>query len=87
MMEKSLNQFQEPFHNRERVNHGVEATKLIAEYFAYEERTSEEEKLLNGLRYGVEHGILSQDESDACMAAFLETRNGNQADQDPRTEV
>lgn len=84
MMDKSLNQFQEPFHNRERVNHGVEATKLIAEYFAYEERTSEEEKLLDGLRYGVEHGILTVDEADACMSAFLETRNESQVVQDPR---
>lgn len=69
------------------IDHGAEATRVIAEYFSYEERTSEEEKLLDGLRYGVEHGILTQDESDACMHAFLETRNGTPVDLNPQIEV
>lgn len=65
------------------MDHAAEATRVIAEYFAYEEYTSEEEKLQNGLRYGVEHGILTQDESDACMAAFLSTRNQTQVEGTP----
>lgn len=55
--------------------HAEEGIELIDLYFALEERTSEEDKLRYGLKYGVEHGILTETEADLCLKAFLETRD------------
>lgn len=54
-------------------DHAYEATKAIAEYFAWEQETSEEEKLREGLAYGVEHGIITVDEEQMCMSYFMRT--------------
>lgn len=56
-------------------DHAAMATRAIAEYFAFEESEDEEAKLRSGLRYGTQHGILTQDEADQCLHAYLEARN------------
>lgn len=61
-----------------------EAVSHIDEFFALEERTSEEDKLRYGLRYGVEHGILTEDEAIECERAYLQCRDTS-PDQAPRS--
>lgn len=57
-----------------RLNHAEEGIHIIEEYFEFEERQTEEEKLQEGLKYGVEHGILTTDEASQCYQAFLRNR-------------
>jgi hypothetical protein len=54
-----------------------EITERIDTFFDTESRLTEEDKLRYGLKSGVEHGILTQDDADECERAFLATRNSS----------
>lgn len=75
MTELSNSIHTEPMTRLGHIDHAAIATRSIAEFFAFEEAEDEESKLRNGLRYGVEHGILTQDEADQCFFAYKQTRD------------
>lgn len=65
-----------------------EGIRVIDEFFALEAQLSEEDKLVYGLKYGVEHGILTQDEMDACLQAYHDGLTGAMPNQvDPPTTI
>lgn len=72
-MEASDNQNTVPMRDGKRLHGGdlaAHAVEKIDTYFQLDAQMSEENKLQEGLLYGVEHGILTQDEADECLRAF-----------------
>lgn len=81
-MEVSENHHTQPIKGHRRHDHALEGMKIIDDFYAMEERTSEEDRLRYGLQYGVSHGILTQEEADMCEKAYLEARH-----RDPTAEA
>jgi hypothetical protein len=72
MAETSFNNV--PMMPPRRIDHAAEGIRIVDEYFDTEAHKTEEEKLREGLVYGMEHGILTADDASECWQYYLRTK-------------
>lgn len=71
MSESTFNFEPKRLHGAELADYSI---RQIDTFFETESRLSEEEKLLEGLQWGIEHNFITEIEADECLRAFKETR-------------